>query len=558
MALDLGISVGLKRYGDFAIGIPHPSRDGAFSFEWSDEFDNISLPSEEKLPYIWDMRVPTTVPGDRPNPEISYAGALPDGQGGTDSSGDPQVHEEGVWCGDDYTSANPVGLDGFNEFQVTYLNDVMTEDTSNNNHYLGYTGTYAAGTYTFQFKAKSTNRILGISWGAAGNATAYCHFDLQNGVLGSFTDCTSHIKNLGGDWYLCSVTVTLLASSALNVLMKDTDNSARFHQYTGDGVSTLEIKDFMSVESPYLYPYIPPATSVVSAASTTGGNGINVPMDTRMLECFRGEPDGVELFENATPNVYMQDNGDGTYTSLSGGTANINKPGAGVLNERYLYKFSVSGFSGGLVGVSSVSVSGGYYVASDGDYTIELIQDGTSPTDIRFISTVAGVTFSNLSVQKLETATLTLAAIVTMGVGSGELVGDTTSRNILSCAGTVVNPLYFRGETVEITSRISAASDGASSLRVENTWQRGDIHIKLVQTNSTGTQYRVGNLQIGIDSSVQWSAWANFDGSFNPVTYLRFMVINSVPMWMRQVQLWSDGEVDESEILKLAERYGHV
>lgn len=325
--------------------------------------DILGLPSVDLLPFFWDTAKPKVSPNSRPDPEWSYAGALPDGAGGLDSSGDPVVHDEGVWCGPGYT----------NEFQTAPTAAEIV--------------TLLSADYTLVMTGSGS---VSSSYGSA--------------TEGSPLQFTA-------------------TAGATTFTPTDTDS-------------------WLLVQSSYVFPIIPPATSVVSAASSTGDNGLNVPMDTRMLAAFNG--------------------------------------------------------------------------------------------------------------------TLTLAALVTMGVGSDELANDTAVRSVLTPINSTLNTLYyFKGG--DGRSTIVGSTDGTTFLEsVSTPWARNERHLKIVQTNTAGTQFRVGNLRIGIDSSIQWSSWAAFDGSFDPLTYLRYMLNTTVPMWMRQVQLWSDGEVADSEILKLAERYGHA
>jgi hypothetical protein len=119
----------------------------------------------------------------------------------------------------------------------------------------------------------------------------------------------------------------------------------------------------------------------------------------------------------------------------------------------------------------------------------------------------------------------------------------------LTSSDTILSTLYF-GKNFDGTIRYSATSTDGTSVRSTSgiNWSRNERHIKIVQTNADGTQFRVGNKRIGIDSAIQWSAWTNFDGSFNPLTALRLAYGNTVPIWFRRVMVSNKGGMSDTEI----------
>ena len=56
---------------------------------------------------------------------------------------------------------------------------------------------------------------------------------------------------------------------------------------------------------------------------------------------------------------------------------------------------------------------------------------------------------------------------------------------------------------------------------------------------------------VAIDANIVWRSWANYDGSMNPLTHLRFGYNLTVPIGFLQVQLWNKSASD-AEILKVA------
>lgn len=542
------------------------------------------LPRRSLLPFFWDIQQPQ-LSLNGPDPEWSYAGALPDGQGGTDSSGDPVVHDEGVWCGPGYTNELPSGAEDFTDtgiwtrinaidvdevsFAPFYL--VSRSDTVNNQYLTRSAISLTLGeaiTASIYVKANTLGNLFGFRIQSTFPNLIDCVIDLTNGSIAysnstSWTGLNIHVKDIGDNWYLVSLTgISDETKASGQIVLGPTDIAAANWITATSVLADCIIANPQIVNSPYLFPYIPPATSVVSAAATTGGNGINVPMDTRMLEQFRGEPDGVELAGPGADTVPtgIIDNGDGTYTADGTQTSAIVIWAAGLsIGDRFSLSFTIHDISSGSVGSldsGNISISA---QTSVGTYSLDEAEltSGVGNINCNVSDDFVG-TFS-VTWQKLNPATITLAAIVTMGVGSDELA--LSQRELLLSQNDAGRSSIYLERFPGGDSKIIQSFDGttAISLTANNEpWSRNERHIKVVQMNITGTQFRAGNLRIGIDSSIQWSSWAAFDGSFDPLTYLRYMLNNTVPMWMRQVQLWSAGEVAEAEILKLAERYGHA
>jgi hypothetical protein len=152
----------------------------------------------------------------------------------------------------------------------------------------------------------------------------------------------------------------------------------------------------------------------------------------------------------------------------------------------------------------------------------------------------------------------TCAALVTMGVGSSEMVAGST-HNVMSVNNTRASILYYHDFLG--SPRIVRAYDGETlSGVISGSWDRKEIHLKVVETNTNGTQFRVGNKRytedmVAIDSNMVWSAWTTYDGSFNPETYLKLAYGSTVPLWFKQIQVWSEGERPEADIVELAEAY---
>jgi hypothetical protein len=118
----------------------------------------------------------------------------------------------------------------------------IKEDTSSGQrHRIGYNYTFTNGTtYTASVYAKSTTRHLNINCASAFGALV--GFDLINGVVGTVTQGTGTITNVGNGWYRCSVTgaCTSTHTDQFLIQVQLPSNNADV-SYTGDGTSGIYV-----------------------------------------------------------------------------------------------------------------------------------------------------------------------------------------------------------------------------------------------------------------------------------------------------------------------------
>ncbi len=156
-------------------------------------------------------------------------------------------------------------------------------------------------------------------------------------------------------------------------------------------------------------------------------------------------------------------------------------------------------------------------------------------------------------------ATCTVAALVSMGVSSAELVGNTYDHNTFTIRDSR-GPMFYQGHATDANLiRIVGVTDGTAYPRIDATWSANEMQLKLFQTKSDGSQFRIGSRRYNadmtaIDANIVWGSWTSFDGSFNPTGVLRWFMTNLVPVWARHLQIWNRGAVSDADILKWAER----
>lgn len=285
-----------------------------------------------------------------------------------------------------------------------------------------------------------------------------------------------------------------------------------------------------------------------------------------LMACYRGEPDGVEL----SPGSYYLTNATAVgnvITLLGAGNEVSASPPSYVINTvagtRYLAR--VSGVAGSLTANETVAIRGvnnvgtvtsgnmfdfEYEFVATADYNCIAIYGNASGT----------ITIYQSSIQKLNPAVGTVAVLMRMGVGSGELGVSGETRNTLSVNG-VDNTLMFYYEAV-----FNASFDGTNFTPLAGTFSRHEYHAKVVEFN--GTKFRVGNRRFNedgtaIDADIVWSqpddnplTWATFDGSFNPTTFLRWFLNSTVPNHMKCHFVSNQVGLGDTEIIRRLRKYG--
>jgi len=279
-------------------------------------------------------------------------------------------------------------------------------------------------------------------------------------------------------------------------------------------------------------------------------NGLSWLMDSGMLDSFRGETDGVELWVNPTTetidannySTYDAEAGIGRIVS-DGSSVALSVPAGLVIGDDFLFNFVEISNTLGSVKIANVVIPNYSFVSGSEVYELT-----DSPSTTLSISRTAAcdVTFK-LSVQKLLPATMTLCTTNYMRIASNEMnIGD--SFNFISSSDDVTTPLSYG---MDVTGSYFAISDGTNNSKVYATWNRGDVIAALGETNVAGTQIRAGYMNL-TDSETAFavSAFGSFTGTFNPGASERYAYENTAPAHMQQKYLYNVGEYDKTKLIK--------
>jgi hypothetical protein len=110
------------------------------------------------------------------------------------------------------------------------------------------------------------------------DGTRYANFDLENGTLGSYNNCTPIIENVGNDWYRCAVIYTSSNIVKARISIAETTTQGRLVAFSGNGTDGIYIFGTQLEQLPYPTSYIPTqgATSTRLGETAVNAGDVNV------------------------------------------------------------------------------------------------------------------------------------------------------------------------------------------------------------------------------------------------------------------------------------------
>jgi hypothetical protein len=162
-------------------------------------------------------------------------------------------------------TADAVGPDGVSNSAYT-----LTTDTSTGSHHINNNTSVTAGnTYTGSiYVKKGTQRYVRIGAGSAGVWGARVIFDLDNGAVDTVDNGSGIIKEVGNNWYRCSVTGDASSTTSTGFLIQILDASKNV-TYTGAGTETVIVYGAQVEEGSTPSSLIPTSGSSVTRAAET-------------------------------------------------------------------------------------------------------------------------------------------------------------------------------------------------------------------------------------------------------------------------------------------------
>ncbi len=123
------------------------------------------------------------------------------------------------------------------------------------------------------FAKKGEYSVVQITDGR--NGSLYANFDLENGVLGSYQDCTPSIQEFSDGWYRCVIVYnSTLSIVNTRISIAESTTQARLVNFAGNGSDGIYIWGAMVEAGSYVSSYIPTysvsSTCVADSCSKTG------------------------------------------------------------------------------------------------------------------------------------------------------------------------------------------------------------------------------------------------------------------------------------------------
>lgn len=204
------------------------------------------------------------------------------GQSETVAIDTPSIRESGLDCVGSYTSllrySNDFTNGIWNKVGVTASSNSITESASTGQHFVSQPRTIVSGTeYCLQCKVKSQDiQYIRLQGGAGFPADA--DFDLFNGRIVKSTLGKASIEKVDGDFYLISLINKSNGTSSFPTLFI-LDPTGQVTSFPGNGVSTLDVKNFTMSDTNFISPYIETTTiPVVRSADISSFDSLgNLP-----------------------------------------------------------------------------------------------------------------------------------------------------------------------------------------------------------------------------------------------------------------------------------------
>ena len=204
----------------------------------------------------------------------------------------------GAWTNDTNTSLTANAIQSPSGFVDAYK---MSAGTSTARQAIKLLLTPSGDVVQSVFAKKGEYSVVQITDGR--NPNLYANFDLENGVLGNYEDCTPSIEEFNDGWYRC----VIVYNSTLDIVntrisIAESPTQARLVNFAGNGSDGIYIWGAMveagSYVSSYINSYGTSTTRVADSCSKTGiSELIGQTEGTMFLNLLAIESEGSEFYQ---------------------------------------------------------------------------------------------------------------------------------------------------------------------------------------------------------------------------------------------------------------------
>jgi hypothetical protein len=180
--------------------------------------------------------------------------------------------------------------------------DKLVENTVNAQHYINQSFLNSNSLFTYSIYAKKGERdfLFINAFATIPNNFTYlpsAYFNLNNGTVGTVSNCNAFIQNVGNGWYRCIIQCTsVFPQTSLNVSFYNyIANTISNTTYLGDGTSGIFLWGAQVEVGSYSTSYIPTvAAAVTRNAETISKTGIS---------SLIGQAEGTLFFDGVVNNI---------------------------------------------------------------------------------------------------------------------------------------------------------------------------------------------------------------------------------------------------------------
>jgi hypothetical protein len=312
----------------------------------------------------------------------------------------------------------------------------LVENTANSSHIIDAAVAVLSGTvYATSIYAKAGERTS-FSF-RANNDNSVATFNLATGTVGTATNATASITDVGNGWYRCALVWTATSSASVIALRVRMLDGAGNTSYTGDGTSGIYIFGAQLSDSASVDPYV---YQPVAAPTSTAYYGPRFDYDPVTLA-----PKGL-LIEEQRSNLLLNSATLSTQVVTVAATAH-----------------TLSFYGTGTIVLSGASTG---TVVGTGAYPARTTLTFTPTIGVLTLTVTGSVTMAQLEAGAFATSYIpTVASQVTRAADNASMIGNNFARWYNQTEGTLFGDVVFNSGSVPADQLVFQVDNGSNDQR---------------------------------------------------------------------------------------------